>query len=66
MSKIIEEQKITLTNFIDCFIDFLNNEKKSSKNTIDAYIRDLGNFKSHIDRSDVSSFEDINVDFLEG
>lgn len=65
MSKIIEEQKITLTNFIDCFIDFLNNEKKSSKNTIDAYIRDLGNFKSHIDRSDVSSFEDINVDFLE-
>lgn len=28
MSKIIEEQKITLTNFIDCFIDFLNNEKK--------------------------------------
>jgi len=65
MSKIIEEQKITFTNFIDCFIDFLNNEKKSSKNTIDAYIRDLGNFKSHIDRSDVSSFEDINVDFLE-
>ena len=65
MSKIIVDQKISLNNFIDSFIVFMKIEKKSSKNTIDAYIRDLGNFKSFIERVEISSFCELNSELLE-
>lgn len=65
MSKTSVDSKITFNNFIDSYILFLKTEKNSSPNTIDAYIRDLGNFKFFIDKASVSSFDELDSGLLE-
>lgn len=60
----LDDNKISISNFVDHFVLFLEKNKKSSKNTIDAYIRDLNNFSSYIFELSVKDFSEITPDFL--
>lgn len=65
MLKSIDVKTIDIDKIIESFVVFLKNEKKSSKNTIDAYIRDLSNFKSFFEYSKFESIFDVSTENLE-
>jgi len=47
-------------NIIDNYTYYMENEKKLTKNTLDAYIRDAHLFNSYISNQNIASFTDIN------
>ena len=53
-----------MRSFADDFRAFLKDTKKSSKNTLDAYTRDINQFISYCEDKDVSDFKAINNKFI--
>lgn len=61
----VKENFSNIVIYVDKFIHYLNSVKKSSKNTVDAYIKDLEDFISFVFKNNIYSFDSITSDFLE-
>ena len=49
---------------IDLFKSYLENTKKSSKNTLDAYLRDINQFITYCSQNGAKSIEKVNKNFI--
>lgn len=49
---------------ISGFENYLKNEKKSSKNTLESYMRDVGQFYTYCSANAIKSFDDVNSDTI--
>lgn len=50
--------------FLDAFKTYLQNTKKCSKNTLDAYIRDINQFILYCSQNGAKSIEEVNDDYI--
>ena len=53
-----------MTNYAQDFNGFLVNEKKSSKNTIESYMRDLNKFFTYCNLNKIKKIEDVTNDVI--
>lgn len=65
MDKSVVENNYNISNYVDSFVFYLKSEKKSSKNTIDAYIRDLDNFIGFTSDRNILLLPEVSSDLLE-
>ena len=49
---------------LDLFKTYLNNTKKCSKNTLDAYLRDVNKFILYCSQNGAKSIEKVNEDYI--
>lgn len=54
-----------MRDYIEIFKDFLLNEKKSSKNTVESYLRDINQFITYCTTSGINDTVAIDCDFLQ-
>ncbi len=54
-----------MNSFISGFEDYLRNEKKSSKNTLESYLRDVGQFLSYCQMNELPVVSEVDCKVLE-
>jgi len=53
-----------MKDYIDIFSIYLAEEKKSSENTIESYLRDISQFATYCASSRVKDLAEVNTEFL--
>ncbi len=54
-----------MQDFISSFENYLTNEKKSSKNTLDSYLRDIGQFSTYCKINSITDLSQVDTSVIE-